>query len=347
MKRKMILPGLCLIILLGLFTAQASAEQPAWAAAYEQILTGLRIQISEEPVEYSTPELWYLLYDIDKDSTPELIVKTGTCEADYHGAIYTFRDGRAFAAEEELGLGHSSFYSDPGENGVILMYGHMGYASAERVSLTENGCVGEELYEDNLNERLQEDPGAEYVYPGDVIPGSVYLTLCRGELTLPLTRYEEICRCLEGDLPAAAQTRYPNGDDDFFDRLIARGGEVWAVTGDGFTKSPGKIGFQELLQKGAAAEWMQGNLRILSSADADLNGDGKLERVLAVSDGGGSEMRIVLSEQDGTVYAYLMNYRDGYVLDPDGCLRSVSYFTTRYRLIFDGKQAFLLMMPDA
>ena len=284
MKRKLTLPGLCLIILLGLFTAQASAEQPAWAEAYEQILSDMRIQISAEPVEYSTPELWYLLYDIDKDSTPELIVKTGICEADYHGAIYTFRDGRAFAAEEELGLGHSSFYSDPGENGVILMYGHMGYASAARISLTENGCVGEELYEDNLNERLQEDPGAEYVYPGDVIPGSVYLTLCRGELTLPLTRYEEICR------------------------------------------------------------W--GNLRILSSADADLNGDGKLERVLAVSDGDGSEMRIVLSEQDGTVYAYLMNYRDGYVLDPDGCLRSTSYFTTRYRLIFDGQQAFLLTMPD-
>ena len=83
MKRIIFLFGVCLAIAFVLFTVSASAEEPAWVLAYEQMLTDKRIQISEEPVEYSSPELWYLVYDIDKDGTPEMIIKTGTCEADY------------------------------------------------------------------------------------------------------------------------------------------------------------------------------------------------------------------------------------------------------------------------
>ena len=335
--RKAMLLGLCLVLAFGLLSIPASAEEPAWVTAYEQILDARKLQISEEPAEYSTPELWYLVYDIDKDGTPELIVKTGTCEADYHGGIYTFQNGRAVQIGEDLGLGHSSFYSDPGENGIILMYGHMGYASASRISIRD-GYAEEPLYEDNLNERLQEDPDAGYVYPYDIIPGSAYLTLCRGDLTLPLTHYEEITRYLEA-------AHYPNNDPAFYSSLMMGNGEVFAVTGDGFTNSPGRIGFQDLLRQGVAANWMQGDLSILSAATADLNGDGKLECVLAASNGG-SEMRIVLSEQDGVVYAYLMNYTDGYELDPDGCFRTTNYYSIRYRLIFDARQAFLLTLPN-
>ena len=338
MKRGLLLFGVCLALIPGLFTAPASAEEPAWAAAYEQLLAKQQREISEATWEYSTPELSYLVYDIDKDGTPELIVKNGTCEADYHGGIYTFRGGRTVQIGEELGLGHSSFYSDPGEDGIILMYGHMGYASAYRISITD-GYAEETLYEDDLNQRLQEDPDAAYVYPGDVIPGSVYLTLCRADLTLPLTHYEEISRYLEG-------ARYPNDDANFYKNLIQNNGEVYAATADGFTKNPGRIAFFSLLRKGAAVDWMQGDLRVLSAVPADLNGDGQLECVLAASDGG-SEMRIVLSEQDGVVYAYLMNYTDGYALEADGSFRTTQYYVSRSRLIFDGPQAFLLTLPTA
>ena len=340
MKRNMILLSICLVLSVGLFSISASAEEPAWAAAYEQVLAARRAEISAYDTDYGIPELTYLLYDVDKDGTPELLVKIGTCEADYHGGIYIFRGGRAFQVGEDLGLGHSSFYSDPGENGIILMYGHMGYASASRISL-KDGYAEEVLYEDNLNERLQEDPDANYVYPGDVIPGSVYLTLFRGDLTLPLTHYEEIRRYQEG----VASGRYPNNDASFYDSLMEKNGEVYAVTADGYTNSPGRIRFRELLRKDAAANWMQDDLSVLSAAPADLNGDGQLECVLAVSDSG-REMRIVLSEQDGRVYAYLMNYTDGYELDGDGCFRTTLYGTTRYRMIFDAEQALLLILPE-
>lgn len=347
MRRCTCLLCACLVLAFGFFSVQAGAENetPAWVTAYEQILTEWNAQIPDEPGDQGVvQELSYLVYDIDKDGIPEMIVKTGTCEADYHGALYTFRDGKAFQVGEDLGLGHAGFYSDPGENGIILMWGHMGYASAVRISLAD-GLAEEPLYEDDLNARLEADPDADYVYPGDVIPGSVYLTMCRGNLTLPMTQYDEIKRILEGEKPAVTEGQYPNGDPAFFENLINGNGEVFAVTADGFTNSPGRIGFQDLLKQDVMAKWMQGDLRILSAVPTDLNGDGQLEDWIAASDGS-SEVRIILHEQDGVVYAYLLNYTDGYEPDADGnIVCSSPYYSFRYRLIFDGEQAFLLDLP--
>ena len=342
---------ICLILALGLLPVQATAEaeNPVWMAAYEQILDGWKSQIAAYPADsYSVPELSYLVYDIDKDGTPELVVKFGTCEADYRGAIYAFRDGQGVQVGEEFGLAHSSFYSDPGENGIIQMSGHMGYAYAVRISLAD-GYTAEMLYEDDLNARMQENPdaNADYVSPGDVIPGSVYLTLCRGDLTLPMTHYEEIGRFLEGARPESTEGQYPNQDPAFFDSLISGNGEVFAVTADGYTNSPGRIGFQDLLRKDVVTDWMQGDLSILSVTPADLDGDGQLECFIAASDSGISEVLIILHEQDSTVYAYLINYTEGYELEPDGTIFcNAPYYQVRYRLIFDGEQAFLLYLPN-
>ena len=153
-------------------------------------------------------------------------------------------------------------------------------------------------------------------------------------------------RILEGEKPAVTEGQYPNRDPAFFENLINASGEVYAVTADGFTNSPGRIGFQDLLRKDVAANWMQGDLSILSAVPADLNADGQLEYWIAASDGS-SEVRIILHEQDGIVYAYLLNYTDGYELDADGnIVCSSPYYSFRFRLIFDREQAFLLSLPD-
>jgi hypothetical protein len=161
-----------------------------------------------------------------------------------------------------------------------------------------------------------------------------------------MTHYEEINRCLEGVQPVSAEGQYPYQDPAFYEKLISGSGEVFAVTADGYTHSPGRIGFQELLRKDTVADWMQGDLHILSVTPADLNGDGQLECFVAANDGS-RDVRIVLSEQDGNVYAYLLNYTDGYEVDASGNIFCSSpYYSVRYRLIFDGEQAFLLNLPD-
>ena len=147
------LVSLFLILALGLFPVQSGAEAEAsdWMTAYDSILAGWKVQTAEAPENTDvSPELSYLIYDIDKDAIPELIVKTGTCEADYHGAIYTFRDGQVFQVGEELSLGHRSFYSNPGDDGIIMMWAQMGYASVVRISLT-GGYTEELLYDNAFN----------------------------------------------------------------------------------------------------------------------------------------------------------------------------------------------------
>ena len=342
---KRILSVLCLLAVILSCAASAFAEGPDWASAYRAVLDeALAKRNAENPGDFLA-ECSYCLYDIDKDGTPELLLKTGTCEADYMGRIFFFDGRRASQLGEELSLSHSSFYTDPNENGVIIFGGHMGYARASRVTFTD-GFGMELLYEDDLNARLEKDPDSSYVYPGDVIPGAVLLTLVRAELSLPLSRYDQVGSILSGDFPEAAGTYYPQDNEEVFDWIISNNAGVYAVAADNYSRSPGWIGFQDLLKKGAADEWMSGDLSVRSKQTADLNGDGKLECVIEVFGGDYDRMRFVLSEQDGVFYAYLMNYVNDLTIDRHGNFHETIYdYSSLNRLIFDGPEAFLLSLP--
>lgn len=337
-----------LLLGLGVF---ASAEEKDWAAAYTAVLEEKAGEVLAGGEDLNSAySNGYLVYDIDKDGVPELVIKSGTCEADYVGSLYTFSDGEARCVSNELYLGHSSLYSDPGENGLIQMNGHMGYAWAARLSLVDGSVQAETLYEDDLNERLQNDPDADYVYPGDVVPGAEYLELARLELRLPITRYEEIEELRAGRFPeAVSPAGYPQGDAEFFDKIILENREVIAVTADGYTASPGRIAFRDLLVQNVAADWMSADLEILSKQAVDLNGDGQLECSIDLDQGEGSEhMRFFLSEQEGTVYAYLQNYSPkSQTVDRNGnLLDEYSFYTQFSRLLFDGEEAMFLPLPS-
>ena len=90
---KRILSVLCLLAVILSCTASAFAEGPDWTSAYRTVLDeALAKRNAENPGDFLA-ECSYCLYDIDKDGTPELLLKTGTCEADYMGRIFFF-DGR-------------------------------------------------------------------------------------------------------------------------------------------------------------------------------------------------------------------------------------------------------------
>ena len=339
---------LALCIGFGLLTGSISAAaENEWQEAYRGLLDEM---VRERDPQYRNDvaiESSYLLYDVDKDGTPELIMKTGTCEADYQGTLYTCRDGAAVKVDE-FGLGHSSLYSDPGENGIILHNGHMGYAFGARFSLVDGQLAYEDIFEDNLNSRLQEDEDAEYIPVEHFVPGACYLTLCDAELDLPIIHYEEIRQALDGEFPKAAELTWPNGDEEFYAKVLTENWTVHAVPTDRFANRPGKIGFQDLLKKDVAAQWMGGDLQILGAQPADLNGDGKLEGVLELAeDGSGSRICIYLAEQDGEVYAYLQNYApEAIAVDGNGnLLMTYFYSMDLQRLFFDGDECLLIRLP--
>ncbi|MCM1133362.1 MAG: leucine-rich repeat protein [Ruminococcus flavefaciens] len=67
----------------------------------------------------------YWIYDIDKDNVPELITKTGTCEADYVISFYKYQNGKAVLFDS-MGGGHLSFAVDVDNNQLCYKYAHMG-----------------------------------------------------------------------------------------------------------------------------------------------------------------------------------------------------------------------------
>ena len=341
---------LCLFAMLPVWAVSGSAEDTGWQEAYRGVLDRI---IAERDPRFSrevTQENSYLLYDVEKDGTPELIVKMGTCEADYTGVLYTFRDGAAEKVDE-FGLGHSSLYSDPNENGIIVYYGHMAYAYGMRLAL-ENGVLnGEQIFEDDLYSRLQEEENAEYVPPESFVPGARYLDLYDAKSNLPLTHYEEMEQYRAGNFSGATEAYWPNDYGDFYSDLIRENGQVVALSADPYCNNPGQIGFLDLLKKDVAAPWMGGDLQILCAQEADLNGDGKPECVVDLAETADSYsiVRCYLAEQDGTVYAYLQNYAPRELhIDGNGNLLTVTeYASSLHRLVFDGEECGLMTLPLA
>lgn len=85
----------------------------------------------------------YALYDMDHNGTPELLLRYGTCEADYRIAVYTYRDGALVTLGDEIGGSHTSFGYDTKANQMVLIQGHMGAGDIVWYDLDENGALRE------------------------------------------------------------------------------------------------------------------------------------------------------------------------------------------------------------
>ena len=164
-----------------------------------------------------------------------------------------------------------------------------------------------------------------------------------------LARLDEIEACLAGRFPgAASDIVFTEEELALYEKLINSNDEVFAVSADGYTNSPGPIGFRDLLRQDAAADYMSGDLSVQSAQPADLNGDGRPEYVLFLSTAdGNSRLCCCLSEQDGRVYAYLLSYyAPDAAVDSNGNLYfAAQYYQELYRLVFDGEEALSLMLP--
>lgn len=158
------------LLLFGSFVASSASDALSdWRTVYSNFLDGMATLV---PDDVSPWDYGYLYYDVDKDGIPELITKTGTCEADYIGTVYYFRNGRVEKAGD-FSLSHASLYSDPMNNSVILGWGSMGAACAIRYSLRNGYLTENQFFEESLD--LDTNPDAEYTEIEELVPGSEYL----------------------------------------------------------------------------------------------------------------------------------------------------------------------------
>ena len=120
-----------------------SAEPTAGDYDYLNLYGPLLDQIYQEYGEYAT----YCVYDIDKNGVKELLLKTGTCEADYMFQIYTIENGDCVYLDEISGF-HTAFYADENggtENYIIQVQGHMTVEYIYHVKLEGGKVTTEEI----------------------------------------------------------------------------------------------------------------------------------------------------------------------------------------------------------
>lgn len=262
----------------------------------------------------------YSLCDITGDDIPELIIKKGTCEADYNDDVYSY-DGREVKYIGNIWSGHSAFYSNP-DGGMFQYMGHMGYGALDLITVDDDELVFEEL----LEESGYDDNGEwiedfEYTDVTTAYPGSKYIG------------YEDINNFLyldayDGVLPEYSYSKDVADKDsamDFYTGLYDTDEIVYAV-GDGYMNNVGAINFQSLFDKGVIYEYMNEDVTVEEFIIADVDGNGSYECVLYFAEGDSDYISYegILSLEDGTVYCYLIFSQlstymtdDGYFLEYD------------------------------
>ena len=111
----------------------------------------------------------YVFYDINKDGVKEMIVDDGLSEAERRYHVYTIIDGYA----ERVGAfpgGHTYLAHYPNDNGILVLWGHMGYFGASRVEMVNGGLVEKTVLQS------REYPG-DYPEAWDVVNGSFGLKM--------------------------------------------------------------------------------------------------------------------------------------------------------------------------
>lgn len=312
-----------------------SMDLKEWQMAYKKKLDELRAERSASTEEMGQFISSYALDDFDKCGIPELIVRKGTCEADYMFDIYKYENEGANLLGS-IGAGHTQLYTNPSESGFIACWGHMGYMSIAKVCYVDGNFSFDNVMEEDIND----DPEKSYTPVSEVINGSVSISEYGYDVDLPLVATEKTI--------VTASPEYPLNDDEvkkIFDEVMNNERNVYASDVEFFERKIGSMSFDELRKKGNLYQYMSTDEMVVDSYEyVDLNQDGQLECWIRMVEVGEESMDnvsyVALSSQRGNVYAYVMNYL-GYSYQSIGADGVIHGEYGDERLVFYKEQGFL------
>ena len=145
--------------------SESSSSGSGMKAAYQKILDDTYAKYKDNGGKY----LEYHVYDVDQDGTKELIVRNGTCEADYTWHLYTYSGGSASLIDTFNG-GHTSLYVC-NSGGFYCMQAHMGSEAVYKYTLSNGTLSSQKTYEANF-----EQDESKYMEPGDGQMEQAYIT---------------------------------------------------------------------------------------------------------------------------------------------------------------------------
>ena len=142
-----------------------------WQDLYRSILA----ECENEAADVNGPVYGYLVYDVDKDDIPELIVEYGQHEASRHAVLYKYEDDKGAAVLiGDFGMEHAAFYTDPDHQGIVKCFKNANEQSLYRISVeggmvTQDRIITEYLGRNrqSFSEVTEFVPGARYIETSD------------------------------------------------------------------------------------------------------------------------------------------------------------------------------------
>lgn len=345
--KKLLSMVICFLVL---FTSSVSygyatenAMEP-WQLAYLELLNGMRSDRNDSNSGDDKLES-YALYDIDKDGTPEMFLRYGMSTASSKCFLYTFTNGTA-AFVDQFYFGSSSLYSFPNKNGVLLVYWHMYHAKGELLSLSD-GTLSSSLF---FEEIIDPASGAWYRPVSDYCKGTVPITEFRFDQDFPLTAYYLWTQ------PVIAASEFYSKDEgkNFFVQTIIDNKTVTkvrfpfvAIALDG--NDVEIIGLRDLMSSLTKTTTNESGERDSGESEyfvTDLNRDGQPEYMISHKKMDGpfasNQYMVILSEQDGTLYAYVEELHSFSNVDQNGVFYVYNdefghVAESAYRVFFDAE----------
>ncbi|MBQ0027318.1 MAG: hypothetical protein KBS96_01825 [Lachnospiraceae bacterium] len=276
-----------------------------WQKAYRDILKNKYIKEGNPQFDECLSQ-FYGLYDINKDQIPEIIIKSGTCEADYITEVYCMDGDKAVKAGELTG-GHTAYYTNPDSNGIIEYNAHMAYAAVINVELDGSKLSDnrEIVFEDDLYERMQLDSDADYTPVGDIIVGTEPIYMYPLTFSYGLLEYIEPMQA-DYDMQMT-DALFESGVRDIIGTKTCFYGvyaSVYYNADAGFCNE--EMGMLELYERGGLFPDSDGSTIHKETIFADFNDDGK-EEALAIfyEDEEYCQAVVYYVYQNGKIYGYI------------------------------------------
>ncbi len=283
------------------------AHNPSdWQIAYKEFLDNELDKAVDGGDDYVPIESYFLtnVDDTYNEYTPELCIRTGTCEADYQLLIYAYdsKKGKVvnLVPADTIYAGHSQFVL--GLNGNLFSYGaHMGYMWVTEYSDLSGKVKSEVIMEEDLNNQPDdvEYPTLKEVFGEDIN----YCTESAPTNPAPIIWYLNI-PVATGDITDAAKMA------DFFDYVMddKNKKEVYVVEYNRYCScETGPMTLKKLLD-GGMDTYENDPYLFCEYIDADMNEDGQNERLVKIVNNRGTYGYILLSYQNGIFYAYAFPY---------------------------------------
>lgn len=368
-----ILPLILIIVGMSLwvFKLYQAKKTLAWKEAYKAIIANAKGQMSHDNTLFQDSSLQlttYTLYDMDKDGIPELVLHFGRSTAGAEGNLYSFRGGEAVLLKE-FAFGGNYLSSYPNGNGMIFRHARMGGQNVKLWTLETGQIVeSEPLFSEEVKANL-------YTPIGKIVDGSVDLTEFPLDTLAPLLQYEEWEKVIHpkrsrGDLDTKARTRFPENNSNFFQNVIDGNKPVIPIAVsreyDLMWNKPATVETLYADAERAMAE-SSSNYQFLKSGDyidfrnrtvkyADINGDGQLEAIISFSKQLDEywflQQTIILSEQEGTVFAYELMDIEVLSADSSGILYYYkndwvvnSTYEYAFKLFYNRESCFFVYVP--